>query len=62
MGMIAGGENTVMYMTPACKGVGKGARIRVPLKVYSTGVQSKDRISPVFSFFMISQLATLIRD
>jgi hypothetical protein len=29
---------------------------------YSAFVQLKDRISPVFSFFTTSQLATLMRD
>ena len=35
-----------------------------PVRVfsYSTGVSSKLRISPVFSFFRMETLATLIRD
>ena len=39
----------------------KGTQTRA-LSLYSMGIQVNSRISPVFSFFTMSQLATFTRD
>ena len=52
----------ICHMYSMCLSGTEKVRPKADFWYYSTGVQTKSRISPVFSFLTTLQLATLIRD